>query len=227
MKNAESLGSMARYFLFRKGMLASNGAEAIAFARSRHAVDDAPDIELIFAPFEWRNEALDPPAIHAVSIGAAVVAPRSRGSVRLQSADPLDAPIISFGLLSDPEGADAAALIEAVRLARTIAETDPLAEHLADDPHREIYPGAHAQTDGELRAAIDERLQTVYHPTSTCRMGADSGAVVDPQLRVQGLEGLWVADASVMPAVPRGHPNAVVAMIAHRAAEMITARLTP
>jgi len=85
----------------------------------------------------------------------------------------------------------------------------------------ELRPGPSIESDQELLDYASKELQTVYHPTSTCRMGSDAGAVTDPHLRVRGVDGLWVVDASVMPSVPRGHPNAVVAMIAERAAGWI------
>ena len=109
------------------------------------------------------------------------------------------------------------ALPAAMRLARGVVATAPLSGFIAE----EIAPGASAQTDDELFARACDELQTVYHPTSTCRMGCDPDSVVDPELRVRGIAGIWVADASIMPSVPRGHPNAVVAMIAHRAADKI------
>lgn len=130
---------------------------------------------------------------------------------------PAAPPAIDPGLLSDPDGIDAAVLCEGVRLSRRIAATPPLAEWNSG----EIRPGASLQSDSELLDYASTDLQTVYHPTSTCRMGSDERAVVDPQLRVRGIDGLWIADASVMPSVPRGHPNAVVAMIARRAADWI------
>lgn len=217
LKSAESLPSVLRYLLFKRGMLASNGVEAIAFARSCPESDAPPDIELLLAPFEWRREGLEPPQVHAFAIGAAVVAARSRGRVTLKSANPFDPPLIDFNLLSDSEGRDASALLAAARLARTIAATRPLADYV----EHEMFPGSSCVTNLDLLKQLGEQLQTVYHPTSTCRMGSDPRAVVDPKLRVRGVEGLWVADASVMPSVPRGHPNAVVAMIAYRAADWI------
>jgi choline dehydrogenase-like flavoprotein len=221
-KKAESPLSLLRYLLFKKGMLASNAVEAFAFTQSNGAAGTPPDVELILAPFEWRNQGLENPQVDAVSLGVAVVAPRSRGSLRLRSANPLDAPLIDFGLLTDPEGKDAAATVFGARLARKLVATSPLAEFVEG----EIFPGPELTDDAELLAKLASEIQTVYHPTSTCRMGSDPHAVVDPHLQVRGVEGLWVVDASVMPAVPRGHPNAVVAMIANRAAGMISARIT-
>jgi len=216
-KSAESPFNLIRYLALRRGMLASNGAEAFAFAQTTTGSGIGPDLEVIFLPLEWRHQGLEPPEVHACTLAAAVVAPRSRGRVSLDSADPAAAPLIDFGLLSDSEGFDAAALLAGARLARRIAATLPLAAEVVD----ELRPGASAASDRDLLDALKAELQTVYHPTSTCRMGSDPGAVVDPTLRVRGVDGLWVADASVMPSVPRGHPNAVVAMIAERAAGWI------
>ncbi|MEK7834115.1 MAG: GMC oxidoreductase, partial [Acidobacteriota bacterium] len=221
-KKAESPLNLLRYLLFKRGMLASNAVEAFAFTRSNGTPGTPPDVELILAPFEWRNQGLEPPQVDAVSLGVAVVAPRSRGNLRLRSANPLDAPLIDLGLLTDPEGKDAAATLAGARLARKIVTTAPLAEFVEG----EILPGPELTNDAELLAKLTSEIQTVYHPTSTCRMGTDPRAVVDPQLQVRGVDGLWVVDASVMPAVPRGHPNAVVAMIANRAAGMIASKIT-
>ncbi len=219
LKSAESLCSVLRYLAFKRGMLASNGVEAFAFTKVNPGPHSAPDLELIFCPSDMRNQFLEPPHVHAFGIGVAVVAPRSRGQVHLRSAHPLAPPGIDFGLLSDSEGIDASVLWAGIRLARKIAATAPLgAENTG-----ELRPGKSIEADRDLLAYASKELQTVYHPTSTCRMGSDPRAVVDSQLRVQGVDGLWVADASVMPTVPRGHPNAVVAMIAKRAASWIEA----
>lgn len=211
-KSAESVGNLLRYLLLRRGPLASNACEAFAFAR---AAPDAPaiDVEILFCPFEWRSEGLEPPQTHAFTLAPAVVAPRSRGSVRLDGA----APRIDFGFFSDPGGHDRAALLAAFRLARRIAQRAPLAQEIIS----ETAPGPDCVSDDELFAWVRQTLQTVYHPTSTCRMGSDARSVTTPELAVRGTERLWAADASVMPSVPRGHPQAVVAMIAHRGADFI------
>jgi choline dehydrogenase len=218
LKKAESPVHLLRYLLFKRGMLATNAVEAFAFTRSGFSQTDAPDIELLFAPFEWRNEGLEPPQIHGFTIGAIAVAPLSRGRVSLKSPDPLQPPAIDFGLLTDPQGVDVQVMLEATRLARRVAQAMP-----APDYAGELAPGAAVTGGQDLHEWFNTCIQTVYHPTSACRLGADARAVVTPQLRVRGVDGLWVADASVMPAVPRGHPNAVVAMIANRAADWIEA----
>lgn len=216
-KSAESPFSLLRYLLLKKGMLASNAIEAILFKSVLGGAKDPPDLELLFAPLEWRKEGLEPPQIHGFGCACIVAAPRSRGRLTLKSKDPLAAPAIDFGLLSDSDGHDASVLREGIRLARKIMATDPMARETAE----ELSPGPSATSDEALRVAMNVELQTVYHPTSTCRMGSDARAVVDPRLKVRGVDGLWVVDASVMPSVPRGHPNAVIAMIARRAAGWI------
>lgn len=215
-KSAESVPNLMNYLLRRRGPLASNAAEAIAFARSSPE-QSLPDIEFLFAPLEWRNEALDPPTIHAVSIGVAVVAPLSRGTIQLTSKSPDAPPLVDFGLFSDVRGADRQAMLSGLRLARRLASTAPFAQHLA----REHSPGHQAQSDAELFEWICSNVQTVYHPSCSCRMGKAGASVVSSQLSVHGLDRLWVADASVMPSLVRGHPNMSVAMIAARAATFV------
>jgi choline dehydrogenase len=221
LKNAESPLNLLRYLFFKQGMLASSGIEGIAFTQVNPEPIIAPDLELIFLPFEGRAEFLEPPQTHAFGIAPAVVAPRSRGRIFLRSSDALESPGIDFGLLSDPDGIDKSVLLAGARLAQKIAATAPLsAENLGS-----LMPDDSVRTDDELMDYASSTIQTVYHPSSTCRMGTDLKSVVDPKLRVHGLEGLWVVDASVMPSVPRGHPNAVVAMIAGRASKWIESTL--
>lgn len=218
LKNAESIGALLRYILFKRGMLASNIAEAIAFTRAGVSAT-APDLELLFAPVEWRQEGLERPKVHGFTIGVIPVAPRSRGRVGLAGADPLLAPTIDPGYLTDAEGADASVLLAGIRLGRRVASSPPLAVERTG----ELEPGDALADDAQLLAWARGKVQSLYHPAGTCRMGSDAASVVDAKLKVRGLEGLWVADASVMPTVPRGHPNAVVAMIAQRAAGWIGA----
>jgi choline dehydrogenase len=217
LKNAESLPNLLRYLLLRRGMLASNGIEGIAFTQIHPEPPGAADLELIFVPFDAQKEFLAPPLENAFGIGAAVVYPRSRGRIFLRGNDPREAPGIDFRLLSDPEGIDRKVLLEGIRLTRRIASTPPLGRENIGG----LLPADEVQTEGELLDFAASAIQTVYHPTSTCRMGSDERSVVDPKLKVRGFENLWVVDASVMPTVPRGHPNSVVAMIAGRAAGWI------
>jgi choline dehydrogenase len=213
---AESLRSIARYLLFARGMLTSNVAEAIAFVRTRAELA-APDLELLFAPVLFVDEGLAPPPEHGATIGSIVLQPQTRGHVGLRSGDPLDAPVIEPRYLTDPAGDDLRVLLHGVRLARRIAAAPALARHV----RAEFLPGADVQTDDELVAGVRERAHTLYHPVGTCRMGTDDDAVVDPELRVRGVAGLRVVDASVMPRIPRAHTNWPTVMIAEKAADLI------
>ena len=150
---------------------------------------------------------------YGYTLHACVLHPQSRGHIRLRSADPAAPPLIQPNYLSDPDGADLQRMCEAARVSRDI-----LAQS-AFDPWRgdNIFPGKLLGADGELREFIRSKAETVYHPVGTCRMGADAGSVVDPQLRVRGMDGLFVADAAIMPEVPTGNTNAPTLMIAERA----------
>jgi choline dehydrogenase len=139
---------------------------------------------------------------------------KSRGRVSLRSADPLAKPVIDPAYLADD--ADLDVLVAGVRQAREIAAQAPLARHIA----AEYAPGEQVRDD-ELRAWIRRNVGTIFHPTSTCAMGGRDEAVCDSELRVRGVDGLRVVDASVMPAVPRGNTNAPTIAIAERAADLI------
>ncbi|HEY8572089.1 GMC family oxidoreductase [Phenylobacterium sp.] len=219
LKSAETLSQLLRWLVFRNGLLATNGVEAMAFTSVLDPA--APDLELMLAIVEWRDQALTPPSTHAFALAAAVLTPRSRGRVWLKSPSPRAAPAIDFGLLTDAEAHDASVLLEGARLIRRLVATEPLASQTTG----ELEPSVHAQSDDDLLAYLKTQIQTVYHPCGTCRMGGDAAAPVGPDLKLRGVENCWVADASVMPVIPRGHPNAVVAMIAQRAADRLTGAL--
>jgi len=208
---AETATNLARYLLLRRGMLTSNAAEAAAFIHSRPGLP-APDLELIFAPGLFQNEGLTPPSGHGFTILAVGLQPLSVGSLGLQSGDPLDKPAIDPGYLSDPRGDDLRVLTAGLEFARRIVSM-PALNQLAG---RELAPGA-----ASLKAHIRDTAQGLYHPVGTCRMGSDELAVVDTQLRVRGLDGLRVVDASIMPRIPRGHTNLPTMMVAEKAADLI------
>jgi choline dehydrogenase len=210
---AESPGSVLGYLLFRRGLLTSNVAEAAALVRTRPE-QEAPNLELLFAPVLFLDEGLTPPAEHGLTIAAIGLQPESRGSVRLRSGDPLDPPLIDPAYLSDER--DAAVLLAGARLARRLLATRALAPHV----RAELLPGADAQTDEELAAAMRAKAQTLYHPVGTCALGT----VVDAELRVRGVGGLRVADASVIPRIPRGHTNWPTVMVAEKAADLLLGR---
>jgi choline dehydrogenase len=206
---AERPLQLLRYVTRRRGLLTSNVAEAAAFVRTRPGLP-APDLEILFAPVLFEEEGLVPPRGHGFTVAAILLQPRSSGVVRLASADPLAAPAIEPRYLSDPE--DLQTILDGLALARQIVSM-PAFEGIAGT---EIEPG-----DLPAEEHVRARAHTLYHPVGTCRMGTDALAVVDPELRVHGLEGLRVVDASVMPHVPRGHTHLPTLMIAERAAELM------
>lgn len=216
--NAERLHHVARYLLQRKGPLASNVAEAGAYVRTH---DDAPvpNIQFHFAPNFFRNHGFDNPPGHGFSIGPVLVTPRSRGEIALTSPNPMDAPAMRPRYLSDADGYDMQSLLDGVKLARQIAAADVF------DRYRgaEYLPGAAAQSDDELREHIRNTSETLYHPVGTAKMGTDDDptAVVDASLRVRGVVGLRVVDASIMPTIPNGNTHAPAMAIAEKAADII------
>lgn len=146
-------------------------------------------------------------------MGPILVKPKSTGTIRLASADPLAKPIIDPRYLSDPEGADRKALLTGLRMLADMTQA-PALKGLLGDIARPV--GAHDLDDRTLELALATTSHTLYHPTTTCRMGSDEASVVDPQLRVRGVAGLRVADASVMPTIIRGHTHAPSVLIGER-----------
>jgi choline dehydrogenase len=205
---------------FRKtGPLTSTVAEAFAFVRSKPGLP-APDIQFHFAPAYFVKNGFEEYDGHAITCGPVLVSPKSRGRVRLRSADPTAAPSILSGALTEPEDVDA--MVAGMRKAREIAASGPFAELLG----REIYPGPDVSDADDLIADARNRVELIYHPVGTCRMGAadDEMAVLDPELRVRGIEGLRVADASVMPVIPGGNTNAPAIMVGEKAADLVLGR---
>jgi choline dehydrogenase len=219
---AESRANLLRYLLLGQGPLTSNVAEAIAFRRSSPSLA-APDYEMIFAPVPFVDHGLVRPRGHGLTVGVVLLRPASRGQVGLRSADPFDPPAIEARYLSDAGGHDLRVLVTGLAEARQVLSMPALAPYVG----AEIEPGAIVRTDAQLGAFVREQAETLYHPVGTCRMGTDSMAVVDPELRVHGVEGLRVADASVMPTVIRGHTHAPAVMIGERAADLIAAARAP
>jgi choline dehydrogenase len=214
-KPAEKPLQLLNYLLRRRGMLTSNVAEAYGFVRSRPELD-LPDLELIFAPAPFFEEGLGEPYGHAVVIAAVLQKPHSRGTVSLCSADPSVKPVIDPRYLT--EGDDRAVMLAGLRIAAKIAAAPALANVLGTIA-RPV--GARDTSEETLEKALNSCSQTLYHPVGTCRMGRDDASVVDPQLRVRGVQGLRVADASVMPTIIRGHTNAPSILIGEKAAEFI------
>lgn len=220
LQAAEKPLELVNYLLRRRGMLTSNVGEAYGFVRSRPDLD-VPDLELIFAPAPFFDEGIgDVYERHAVVMGPILVKPRSRGSITLRSSDSLDKPVIDPQYLSDDAGADRAALLAGLQMSACIARSAALSGVFG----RIARPlGAKRLNAETYERAINECSQTLYHPVGTCRVGSDDASVVDPQLRVRGVDGLRVADASVMPAIVRGHTHAPSALIGEKASDLIRA----
>jgi len=218
---AKMVPGFVSYWRSGRGMLTSNVAEAGGFLKSRPTLD-RPDLQLHFCTALVDDHNRHMHWGHGYSLHVCVLRPYSRGAVTLASSDAREAPVIDPAFLSDPRDLDL--LVEGVRLSRRILD----APSLALCGGRELYT-RHGQTDAELRATIAAHADTIYHPVSTCRMGGDERSVVDTQLRVRGVTGLRVVDASVMPTLIGGNTNAPTVMIGERAADFMAAtrRATP
>jgi choline dehydrogenase len=212
-----NLAIIAQYLFLRSGPLANNIFESAAFVKTLPGLSK-PDVQLVFQPAKRPGPSFPFPLGHGFALSPVGLYPRSRGRVSLVSADPLAPPRIDPNLLSVPE--DLEPLLRGIRLARRIFASPAFARYRAE----EVAPGPEAQSDAELAAYVRAEAYTVHHPVSTCRMGTDPLAVVDPVLRVAGIEGLRVADASVFPAIIGGNTNAAVVMVAEKAADMILGR---
>jgi choline dehydrogenase len=210
-----------RWQFTHRGPLTSNIAEAGGFTRSSSA-ELAPDLQWHVLPGEYRDEGLADPVRRAMTVMVALIDVASRGRIKLRSNDPRHRPAIDPGYLSDAEGKDLATLLHGVKVARELATAKPLRAIC----NGEISPGPHATTDADLVQYIQNAVATLYHPVGTCAMGGNArwSSVVDPELRVRGVQNLRVVDASVMPTVPRGNTNAPTIAIAERAADLIAGR---
>ena len=216
--------NLARWQMTHTGPMTTNIAEAGGFSRTDPALP-APDIQWHVLPVPYLDGGLADPASRALSVLITLVAVGSRGKIRLRSADPRHKPSIDPSYLSDL--ADLEPLAVAVTMAREFAAARPLSRQLRS----ELAPGPDVRTSAEVREWIRGNLSTLYHPVGTCAMGGDSRlaaskltSVVDTELRVRGVDGLRVVDASVMPTVPRGNTNGPTIAIAERAADLIQGR---
>ncbi len=214
LADAEKPRALAEYLLRRSGPLTSNVGEAMAFIRTRPGLP-AADVQLLFGPAYYHDHGFDTYDGHAFSLAAALVAPRSRGELRLRSGSAADKPVLVGNHLAEPD--DVASLIAGYRKLSEIARSEPLSSVRG----RPLVPARELETGEEIEAFIREETELLYHPVGTCRMGADGESVVDPQLRVRGVERLRVADASIMPTITGGNTNAPTIMIGEKAADLI------
>ncbi len=213
----ETLRQLLRWQVRKRGPLTSSVAEACAFARTASALP-APDIQFHVAPAAFLDNARGEPFGRGFTVGATLVSIASRGSIRLAGPNPRWHPTIDPGYLSEDQ--DLESLVAGVRLAREIASGGPLPGLLGD----EYLPGDSVVSEDGIRDSVRTHAQTLYHPVGTCAMGRGGAAVVDERLRVHGVQGLRVVDASIMPTVPRGNTNAPTIAIAERAADLILGR---
>jgi choline dehydrogenase-like flavoprotein len=212
------LSSPFRYLFQRKGPWTTNTVESGGFVRSRAGLEQ-PDLQIILGP-EYMNQNRSIPRGHGFSFHVSLLQPRSRGRLSLVSADPAAKPRLQANFLSDPGGEDLEGLVRGFKLVRRLASAPAMAGYRSE----EVFPGPAVQSDEEIRQFTRDTLGTTFHPAGACKMGQDGMAVVDPQLRVRGVEGLRVIDASIMPTVTSGNTNAPVIMIAEKGADMILGR---
>lgn len=217
LKPLAKLGIGIRWLATRTGPGASNHFEAGGFIRTRAGVSH-PDLQYHFMPLAIGYEDRKSGILPSYQVDADTLRPESRGSVHIRDADPRSAPAVDPNYLST-EG-DRHLLRQAVRLTREIFAQPAFAPFRG----REIAPGCGATSDAEIDAYIRATAESAYHPSCTCRMGSDDEAVVDPECRVNGVEGLRVVDASIMPSIPSGNLNAPTMMIAERAADLVLGR---
>ena len=214
------------YLRHRRGPLTSNSAEGGGFVRSSPA-EPVPDLQFHFTPARLDGHARTLRSAlftligHGYALHVCSLRPHSRGRITLASADPMAAPLIDPCYLSHP--ADMPLMVAGVKAARRLLAAS------AFDPYRgrEIFPGPQARTDLDIEAFIRRKAETIYHPVGTCKMGHDPMAVVDDTLRVHGVQGLRVVDASIMPTLIGGNTNAPTIMIAEKAADMILGGAPP
>ncbi len=222
LAEASSLGNLLRWKATGKGPLASNVGEAGAFFATRDGLA-APDFQAHVAPSAFYDNGMHEPKVRSMTIAPTLVSVASRGALRLRSADPTWHPEIDAAYYDDQTDLDA--MVAGTQRWLDTVSTGPLARLLKDlwlPNARRAVP-----TEAELVAHARAQTQTLFHPVGTCAMGSGEGAVVDPELRVRGVEGLRVADASVMPVVPRGNTNAPTIMVGEKAADLLRGRVLP
>jgi choline dehydrogenase len=218
----DRIAGAIEWLALRRGPATTPLCQATAFCGAAPGANK-PDLQLMFSPLavsrdpaiSVENGKMKPYTRPGVGIYADLGRPKQRGQVSLRSADPMAPPRIRFELLGNPD--DVATLTRGCRIAREIFAAPSLAA-IVDD---ERFPGPAVTTDAEWREALKSLVSVFHHPTGTCAMGTDEQAVVDPELRVRGIEGLRVADASVMPLPINGNTNAATIMIAERAAQWL------
>ena len=212
------LREVAKYALRREGFLAATSVPVRMYFRTRPGLE-TPDATISVLPFMYEMVGRERRIARrrGITMNINVLRSESTGSIHIRSADPAEPPAIRFNFLSTPHDRDG--LLAAIAKARELMAASPMKEITGV----EIAPGAHLQTDAELLDWVRKNAETTYHPVGTCKMGSDTMAVVDNELRVRGLEGLRVADASIMPTLTSGNTNAPSIMIGEKCAMMVLA----
>jgi choline dehydrogenase len=216
------LGHVLRYATQRRGLLTATASQVNAFVRSSPELT-RPDLTVVFRPAsgDYRGRRFVRHPFPGVMAMIGLMRPRSRGAITLRSADPHDPPAIVSGHLTQPD--DYAPLVRGLRLLRRVFATPPLQSLVA----AEVQPGDVVQDDAALRDYVQSNANSLFHAVGTCAMGLDAQAVATPTLKVRGVEGLRVVDASAMPTVPSGNTCAPVLMLAEKAADLILGREAP
>lgn len=214
-RGASLFKAVAQYGLTRKGILSLGTGLGFGFVKSRPELPLA-DVQFFFVHASYANAAdrrLDREP--GMTIGVAQLRPKSKGSIHVRNPDPDTGPCIKPNFLAEQEDRDS--LVGGMKVARQLTGQPALAQYVA----HEMSPGATVQTDADWLDFARRNGQTIYHPIGTCRMGVDASSVVDPELRMRGLEGLRIVDASVMPAMVSGNTQAAVMMVAEKAADLV------
>ncbi|MGV9836070.1 GMC family oxidoreductase, partial [Nocardia niigatensis] len=195
--------------------------EAAGFVKTKFAEGDHPDMQIHTLPWSYPTPNQDADKLHlvdrrpALTVMPSLIYPKSRGEVKLASPDPFASPLIDPGYLTDPW--DTEFLVEGIKMIREVMSHKSIAGDITEN----FFPGQEWADETALRRELPNRVHSIYHPVGTCRMGVDERAVVDPTLKVHGIEGLRVADASIMPSITGGNTNAPSYMIGEKAAEFI------
>lgn len=211
LADAETPENVAE-FMQGRGPLTSNVGEAGGFIRTKSGLSQ-PDIQFHFGPVYYLNHGFTKPEGHGLSIGPTLICPESVGYIKLNSRNPLDAPIIEPNYLTNETDLDT--LVRSVKIVKEMAKTK------AFQPYCGAAVCQALSTDEEIKEFVRNTVETLYHPIGTCKMGNDKMAVVDDKLKVHGIENLRVIDASIMPRIPAGNTNAPVIMVAEKAADLI------
>ena len=218
-RGANKFAEMIKYLIARKGFFSLPAASIIAFLKTQEYLE-TPNIQIQYIPFSIGS--LKKRVLHNFPGMAAAcyqLRPNSMGSIHISSSNPYDQPNINFNFLDND--IDRQTLIDAVKIMRNIVEAQPM-DLLRDFEHT---PGSAVSSDDQIEEYIRETAETGFHPSGTCRMGPGPNAVVDNKLRVHGIEGLRVADASIFPTIPSGNTNAACVMVGEKAAELIKMEL--